>query len=1015
MKKEKKPRKPHLLFHGITMALKTIFLIAAIVLTTVASSFEGTLDGFASGNSVEVTEDKIAETNAKALELAYQVQGESTVLLRNENATLPLTESVKKVNVFGWASTDWLGGGSGSGGVTTVEVDFLQALADYGIETNGDLTAMYEDFQAEREYKETLHSWPEQSCRMYEPSISNKAYYTEALLADSLEFSDTAIVVLGRISGESNDATQAQYKRVEKAGDVIIDETRTYLDLSTEELELLTYVGANYENVIVVLNTANVMTLGELETIPGIDACVMAGFTGQYGATVLPEILWGETNPSGKTVDTWAYDFTTAASYANAAAGGVGAYTNADGLYPANGTSNGNLGETYLYEQVSYADYVEGIYIGYKWYETADVEGYWKEASNEHGTGYEAIVQYPFGYGLSYTTFKQEIVATSPKMSTSGKDIQEMLVSSDKNKWTLTKDGEISVTVKVTNTGTVGGKEIVQLYYTAPYTKGGIEKSAVELAAFGKTGYLEPGKSEEITLTFDVSDMASYDCYDANGNGFTGYELDAGDYVISLRQNAHNVTESITYHILTGIQYETDPITDLPINNKFTGEDAMDGFSLDGSDSEQNITYLTRTDFVGTFPKENVESRPMTDELAAVNLYTEEQANAWIDESAEDITTGAKNGLKVMENNQLTDLGKQLGADYKDSQWESVLDQLTMDEMLELVTHGYGHNADVDSIGKPIMLDADGPAQIGGFTGMNPGTGFSSSSTLAQSWNAELARAEGQMIGHQAAERGYSGWYAPAVNMHRSPFNGRNYEYYSEDSLLSGEMCGNTVAGSLEAGTYSYVKHYLCNDGESGIYRDSIYIWMTEQAIRETYLEPFRIIVEKYGATGLMSSYNRVGANWAGGSKALLTGILRDEWGFEGAVITDYSDHHEFMNGDEMLRAGGDLWMDGIMPGTLKFETESNSFKQALRQASKNIIYMTLNAQVENLNYVAEHGETSMISGMSLERPILVSSGMALWEKLVIAVDIIAVLLFVQGIRAIVLDVKTKKLSIQNN
>ena len=303
------------------------------------------------------------------------------MLLRNENKTLPLDSSVKKVNVFGWASTDWLGGGSGSGGVQNMSVDLLKALADYGIETNAALTQMYEDFQGGREYTRTLGSWPEQSCRMYEPSVSNTAYYTAQLLADAKEFSNTAIVVFGRISGESNDATQAQYKRTEKDGEIVVDESRTYLDLSTEEVELLTYVGENYENVIVILNTTNVMALGELETVPGVDACLMVGFTGQTGAAAIPALLWGEANPSGKTADTWAYDFATAASYANAAAGGVGAYTGAEGLYPANGTSNGNLGTPFAYDQVSYLDYAEGIYIGYKWYETADAEGYWADVS----------------------------------------------------------------------------------------------------------------------------------------------------------------------------------------------------------------------------------------------------------------------------------------------------------------------------------------------------------------------------------------------------------------------------------------------------------------------------------------------------------------------------------------------------------------------------------------------------------------------------------------------------------
>lgn len=979
--KQKKPRKTHLIRRSIGLFFATLLLVFALVFTLMAPGMSAMLDSFAGGITSHATAEQIAQTTAKAEELAWQVQAESSVLLRNENKTLPLASGVKKVNVFGWASTDWLGGGSGSGGVKNITVDLLTALADYGIETNAALTKMYEDFQGGREYTRTLGSWPEQSCRMYEPSVSNTTYYSAQLLADAKAFSNTAIVVFGRISGESNDATQQQYKRLEKDGEIVVDESRTYLDLSTEEVELLTYVGANYENVIVILNTTNVMALGELETVPGVDACLMVGFTGQTSAAAIPALLWGEANPSGKTADTWAYDFATAASYANAAADGVGAYSGAEGMYPANGTSNGNLGTPFTYDQVSYLDYAEGIYIGYKWYETADAEGYWANVSNEYGAGYEGVVQYPFGYGLSYTEFQWEITDKPASMS---------------------KDGDLTVKVKVTNTGAVAGKDVVELYYTAPYTAGGIEKSAVELGAFAKTKLLAPGESQELELTLTVADMASYDCYDANANGFTGYELDAGEYVLSLRRDSHTVVETVVLNLSEGIQYAMDPITGLEVNNKFTGLDAMDGISLDGNDSNQNIVYLTRADFAGTFPKANVDSRPMADNLKALNLYSEEQANAWIDPSAKPITTGADNGLKVMEGGTLTELGKKLGSNYNDPQWEALLDQMTKEEMVELVTHGYGHTAGIESIGKDQTMDADGPAQIGGFTGSNPGTGFPSSSTLAQSWNKELALAEGRMIGHQAAQRGYSGWYAPAVNMHRSPFNGRNYEYYSEDAHLSGQICGNTVAGALDAGTFCYVKHFLCNDGESGIYRDGIYIWMTEQALREVYLEPFRIIVEEYGASGIMSSYNRVGAVWAGGSLGLLTGILRQEWNFQGAVITDYSDHHDFMNGDQMIRTGGDLWMDGMMLGTLKCETESNSFWQAMRQASKNIVYMTLNAHVENMNYVAESGDTDMT------RP-LITVEMPLWQKIIIGLDVVSVALFALALRSVILDVQVKR------
>lgn len=963
---KKKVRKARPILHSITVFFTVLLLIATIVANILLPTFQPMIDVFLSNGEEDTSDDIKTKTKQEAIALSVTVQEESTVLLRNEGGTLPLS-GPGKINVFGWASSAWLGGGSGSGGVSSVEVDLIQALTDAGFTCNSSLTDYYVQFHEGRDYTSTLNSWPEQSCILYEPDIST---YPDGLLEQAEDFSDTAIVVIGRLAGESNDCTLQQYKYT--ADGVVVDKNRTYLDLSTEELNLLHYVGESYDKVIILLNTGNVMALGEIEIIPGIDSCLMVGYTGQYGASAISGILTGEVNPSGRTADTWAYDFSTAASFANSAAEGVGAYTNGEGLYPFNGTINGNLGESFSYDQVSYLDYAEGIYVGYKWYETADAEGIWDNVSNIYGGGYAGIVQYPFGYGLSYTEFEWEIVEIS----------------------------ELSVTVRVTNIGNTAGKDVVQLYYTAPYYSGQIEKSVVELAAFEKTSLLQPGESQEVTLSIELYDMASYDDYDSNQNGFTGYELDAGEYILSIRRNAHSIEGEFLYTLEKGIQYTTDPVTGLEVNNKFTGETAIDGVSLDGTDAQQNIIYMTRADFTGTFPYENVDSRKLSDNAAALNLFTEEMANAWISENDAPVTTGADNGLKIEENGVLTELGVQLGTNYGDPAWGDVLDQITPEEMMSLVMRGYSHTAAVDSIGKSTTKDADGPAQIGGFVGRNPGVGFSNSATLAQSWNPELALDVGRMIGKQAAQKGYSGWYAPAVNLHRSPFNGRNYEYYSEDSLLSGIMCGNTVAGAKDSGIYCYVKHFICNDGEAGIYRDSIYIWMREQTLREVYLEPFRIIVEEYGATGIMSAYNRIGAVWAGGSMALLTGVLRNEWNFKGAVITDYSDHHEYMSGDHMIRAGGDLWMDGVLPGSLVYETTSNTFQNAMRRASKNIIYMYLNARVENLNYVKETGTDTVVAPESkAEAPNL--------QGIFIAVAIMTFILLLLSVHALILDIQT--------
>ena len=348
-------------------------------------------EGAIGAPSGHYSDAEIADTKVKAEALAADVEAEGTVLVQNNDNTLPLAADNKKINVFGWASTAWLGGGSGSGGVSGVNTDLLAALTAYGVAYNTELTDMYKDFQDGREYTRTLSARPEQSGRLYEPDINNQTYYTQSMLDNAKNFSDTAVVVIGRLAGESNDATKQQYKRTEKGGDIVVDDTRTMLELTTEEEDLLNYVGANYAHVVVLINSTNVMELGQIETIPGIDACLIAGLSGSEGATAVPEVLWGDREPSGRTADTWAYDLTTAASYANAGMEGVGKYSAADGLYPADGTTNGNLDTPYTYEQVSYVDYAERIYIGYKWYETADAEGYWDAESNEQGTGYAAV------------------------------------------------------------------------------------------------------------------------------------------------------------------------------------------------------------------------------------------------------------------------------------------------------------------------------------------------------------------------------------------------------------------------------------------------------------------------------------------------------------------------------------------------------------------------------------------------------------------------------------------------
>lgn len=1014
-------RRPHVVRRRAFVAGSGALVAAAAVGTGVAARYASMLDRIVNPTSTDATDEERKATTSEAERLAERVELEGAVLLRNEpvnvprgsasgaasadgepgvapadgapatsdasapaELTLPIPATTRKVNVFGWASTAWLGGGSGSGGIKSCDLTFLAALEAYGIEYNARLTAMYESFQAEREFTATLHSWPEESARLYEPDIEDEASYSQELLREALAYSDTAIVVIGRLAGESSDLPEVQYRRTQKGGAIRRDLARHTLALSREEERLLTYVGARYARVVVVVNTGNVMELGPIETIPGIGACLLAGYSGQRAASVLPKLLWGEASPSGRTTDTWAYSLRTAASYANSGKQGVGAYEGAEGLYPADGTTCGNLGVPYAYEQVSYVDYAEGPYVGYRWYQTADAEGYWSDVSNEYGDGYAGVVQYPFGYGLSYTTFSWEVT--------------------DRPQPGLYLDlvDHLEFKVRVTNTGTRAGADVVELYAEVPYVRGQVEKPSVALVAYARTSELEPGASEEVALSLDVYDLASYDAADASGDGFRGFELDAGAYVFSLRHDAHTPDageRAVTKCLLAKArQFPNDPATGAEVRNRFSGEDAADGVGIDGADSGQGVSYLSRADFASTFPWRNVDARPIPEAVAALNLFTADDADAW---SSGDAVEGYASGVpdpvrmgglgtqRAEFRGELTQLGRALGEDYGDSRWDSLLDQLKPSEAVRLVCDAYSGTAEVASVGKEATRDADGPAQIGGFTGFSVGTGFPCPWVLAQAWDAELAREVGRMIGRQCGQLGYGGWYAPAANLHRSPVGGRNYEYCSEDPLVAGEVCGNMVAGAREAGIFSYVKHLICNDGEAYIYRDGLYTWMTEQTLREVYLRPFRRLVVTYGATAMMSSYNRLGAVWAGGSRALLTNVLRGEWGFHGAVITDYSDHPAYMNGTQALAAGGDLWMAGT---ELTGDDSTQVFRTELRRVAKDVLFMQLDARVANERYVERTGDVSALKPK-------VTGALPLWPIAVAAIDVVAVGLLALSIR----------------
>ncbi|HEL1971262.1 TPA: fibronectin type III-like domain-contianing protein [Streptococcus suis] len=604
----------------------------------------------------------------------------------------------------------------------------------------------------------------------------------------------------------------------------------------------------------------------------GVDAALWIGGPGSTGLTGVANILAGEVNPSGRLVDTYAYDLESNPTYWNT---GDFSYSNITYEKTPWGAKEPQI---FNYKFVNYQ---EGIYLGYRYYETRFVDNATGQVDE---SAYDKVVQYPFGYGLSYTNFDQEITSMKEK------------------------GDKIEVNVKVTNTGDVAGKEVAQIYYTAPYTEGGVEKSHVVLAGFDKTEVLEPGKSEELTISFDRDDMASYD-----EKTEKAYVLDKGDYQIKLMNNAHDVLDSETYTV------DSKEVLNQRSSDK---AEVTNAFEYTVGD----VNYVTRADWDGTLPTERTKDKEASEQIAA----EVDRSNFCIDESSEtpiDTVTTEDNGLR------LVDL---IGADYDDERWEQLVAQMSVDEMVNLVGFGGYATGAVKSIDKPAVVDLDGPAGINGIFQGIKGTQYNSEVVVASTWNTDLAEEMGDAFAKEALAHGIVGLYAPAVNIHRSPFSGRNFEYYSEDPLISGKMASSLVAKALENGVYTFTKHFALNDQEDN--REGVATWSNEQAMREIYLKAFEIPVKEGGATAIMSSFNRIGTLWAGGNSDLLNTVLRDEWGFRGMVITDF-DGQDYMSPDQAIRNGGDLMLTPVGDAPTATSTGTEEGVSALRQASKNILY----------------------------------------------------------------------------
>ena len=932
MKKERRSKTALLVWTIIFAVILLVAFVATMIATqnafirnTINSVLGGSERYLKSGDpSVYQYYEADYESKADALRAANalneRIVEEGIILLENDG-TLPLAKS-SRITVLGKNSADLVLGGSGSnaGSSSTAEADVVGSLETAGFVCNPVTEAFYADDARsgggrpeEPAMGDVITGFPtgETSSGAYDKSVT-----------DSFdEYNDAAVVIISRIGGEGFDLPRTMFW---DGADYLNWDASTvvpgaasadshYLELDLNEQALLTMACDRFENVVVVFNSASPIETGFLTSgqYPQIKAALWMGAPGVSGISSLVIVLSGDVVPSGHTVDTFAADFTADPTWQNF---GNNRVKNGN-TYKLNGKAVGAY----------YVEYREGIYNGYRWYETKG-----KEAG---GTWYDDNVVYPFGYGKSYTDFGYSV---TPSVADGA---------------ALAADGTLSFEVNVTNLGEeYAGKDVVQLYYSAPYTEGGIEKAHVVLGDFAKTKEIAAGGSDTVTLSIDVRDMASYDYDDANGDGYKGWQLDGGTYTLYVTEDAHGWADEsaikFTYTVPDGgYRFEKDDKTQTEITNLF--DDVSSGIDRDD--------YLSRAGgfanfgrLSGGFSEENRAA-----DQAFIDSLTYKLADKSTDPWYTD--TAPEQSGKVLSRSETTvKLYDLIGKKYDDPLWKTLLDQLTVNQLVELMAQGNFQTIAIENIDKPLTTDADGPMGFALFMGSNSVYDtcyYASECVLGATWNTELAREMGVMIGNEGLigneagdGRPYSGWYAPAMNIHRSPFGGRNFEYYSEDGYLSGKMALNVVLGAREKGVYPFLKHFVLNEQETNRDTVGLITWANEQSMREIYFKPFEMSVKEGGATAVMSSFNRIGTTWTGGSYALLTSLLRDEWGFDGMVITDFN-LKVYMNADQMLRAGGDLNLTGWKgPSSSSTPTDIS----VLRRAAHNILYTVANSCAMN-------------------------------------------------------------------
>lgn len=911
----------------ITIFVLLIFMLSvtigltqnAFVYNTINSVLGGERKYLKSGDPLEYQYYKADYANKKdtlsaANALNEEICNEGIILLKNEDQTLPLQKG-KNITVFGKNSIDPVLGGSGSnaGASANLKVDVYASLQSAGFHCNPTMKAYYESSESGSGRPDS----PGMGSILTGYPISEASLpYSQKVVNSYSQYNDAAIVFISRIGGEGYDLPRTMFwngsNYKDWTGTQIIPGARSagdhYLQLDKNETDMLNEACENFDSVIVVVNSASPIELGFLDDPSHyaynqkIKSALWLGHPGVSGINSLGKVINGDVNPSGKTIDTFSRDFKQDPTWNN-----FGNNLKADGnRYMVDNQK----------KNAYFVEYREGVYVGYRYYETRGFTG--------GETWYKNNVVYPFGYGKSYTDFEWTV---------------EIPQDAGTN---LTENSEISINVKVKNIGNRAGKDVVQLYYTSPYKDGEIEKSHIVLGDFVKTDLLESQEEKTYTLKISARDMASYDYNDANHNDFKGYELDEGAYSIKIMSDAHTVKETINYNVENNIKYSNDE-NGKAVENLFddvsghiktylSRKNNFENYSVLLGSSEESYRKVSN-DFIQSFSYKLNDTE--SDPWFTTNMPTQQKSPL----------SSQKTEVK------LYDL---IGKDYNDELWDTLLNQLTVTQMSALVSSGNYRTIRIDNIEKPLTTDADGPMGFAIFMGdssVYDTCYYASECILGATWNEELAYKMGKMVGNESIigdedgdGRTYSGWYAPAMNIHRSQFGGRNFEYYSEDSFLSGEMAKNVVKGAKEKGVYTYAKHFALNEQETNRDTTGLVTWANEQSMREIYFKPFETCIKEGKTTALMSSFNRIGTTWAGGNYKLLTTLLRDEWGFKGMVITDFN-LKTYMDVDQMLRAGGDL---NLSPNKSPTSLTSATDITVLRKATKNILFAIANSNAMN-------------------------------------------------------------------